>query len=50
MAAEARVEVHHSAPRYLLGLFDAVARGLADWYEFDTVAERWGNRGPWALA
>jgi hypothetical protein len=39
MAAEARVEVHHSAPRCLLGLFDA-ATGLADWSEFGAEAER----------
>ncbi len=42
MAAEARVDVHHGAPRYLLGLFDAAATGLADWSEFDEEAERWG--------
>ncbi len=42
MAAEARVEVHHFAPRCLLGLFDAAAGGLADWSEFDAEAERWG--------
>jgi hypothetical protein len=41
MAAEARADVHHSAPRCLLGLFDA-AGGLADWSEFDAEAERWG--------
>jgi len=42
MAAEARADVHHSAPRCLLGLFDAAAAGLADWSEFDAEAERWG--------
>jgi hypothetical protein len=42
MAAEARVDVHHGAPRCLLGLFDAAAGGLADWSEFDAEAERWG--------
>jgi hypothetical protein len=42
MAAEARVEVHHCAPRCLLGLFDAAATGLAEWSEFDAEAERWG--------
>jgi hypothetical protein len=42
MAAEARVDVHHRAPRCLLGLFDAVATGLADWSEYDAEAERWG--------
>ena len=42
MAAEAKREVHHRAPRCLLGLFDAAAAGLADWSEFDAEAERWG--------
>ena len=42
MAAEARVDVHHGAPRYLLGLFDVAATGLADWSEFDEEAECWG--------
>jgi hypothetical protein len=42
MAAEARVEVHHCAPRCLLGLFDAAATGLAGWSEFDAKVERWG--------
>jgi hypothetical protein len=42
MAAEARADVHHFAPRSLLGLFDAAAAGLADWSEFDAEAERWG--------
>jgi hypothetical protein len=42
MAAEARVEVHHCAPRCLLGFFDAAPKGLADWAEFDAEAERWG--------
>ena len=42
MAAEARVNVHHGAPRCLLGLFDAAAGGLADWSEFDAEAERRG--------
>ncbi len=40
MAAEARVDVHHCAPRCLLGHFDAAAGGFADWSEFDTEAER----------
>jgi hypothetical protein len=40
MAAEARVDVHHCAPRCLLGLFDRAAGGLADWSEFDEEAER----------
>jgi hypothetical protein len=39
MAAEARADVNHSAPRCLLGLFDA-AGGLADGSEFDAEAER----------
>jgi hypothetical protein len=42
MAAETRADVHHGAPRCLLGLFDAAAAGLADWSEFDAEAERWG--------
>jgi hypothetical protein len=42
MAAESGADVHHDAPRCLLGLFDAAARGLADWSEFDAEAERWG--------
>jgi hypothetical protein len=41
MAAEDRVDVHHGAPRCLLGLFDAAAGGFADWSEFDAEAERW---------
>ena len=42
MAAEAGDDVHHSAPRCLLALFDAAATGLADRSEFDAEAERWG--------
>jgi hypothetical protein len=42
IAAEGRVDVHHGAPRCLLGLFDAAATGLADRAEFDAEAERWG--------
>jgi hypothetical protein len=42
MAAESGADVHHSAPRCLLRLFDAAATGLADWSEFDAAAERWG--------
>lgn len=42
IAAEATTDVHHGAPRCLLGLFDAAATGLADWSEFDEEAERWG--------
>jgi hypothetical protein len=42
MAAEARVDVHHCAPRCLLRLFAAAATGLADWSEFEAEAERWG--------
>jgi hypothetical protein len=40
MAAEARTDVHHFAPRCLLRLFDAAAASLADWSEFDAEAER----------
>jgi len=40
MAAEARIHVHHRAPRCLLGLFDAAAGVLADWSVFDAEAER----------
>jgi hypothetical protein len=40
MAAEARADVHHYAPRCLLGLFDAAAGDLADWSEFEAEAER----------
>ena len=40
MAAEDRVDVHHRAPRCLLGLFGAAVGGLADWSEFDAEAER----------
>jgi hypothetical protein len=40
MAAEVRVDVHHFAPRCLLGLFDAAAGGFVDWSEFDAEAER----------
>ena len=42
IAAEARADVHYSAPRCLLGLFYAATAGLADWSEFDAEAERWG--------
>jgi hypothetical protein len=45
MTAEARVEIHHCAPRCLLGLFDAAPGGLADWAEFDAEAVRWGRPG-----
>jgi hypothetical protein len=40
MAAESGADIHHGAPRCLLGLFDAAAEGLADWSEFDAEAER----------
>jgi hypothetical protein len=40
MTAESGADVHHSAPRCLLRLFDAAATGLADWSEFDAEAER----------
>jgi hypothetical protein len=39
-AAKARVDVHHGAPRCLLGLFDAAAGDLADRSEFDAEVER----------
>jgi hypothetical protein len=42
MTIEAGANVHHGAPRCLLGLFDAAATGLADWSEFEAEAERWG--------
>jgi hypothetical protein len=42
MAAEARTDFHHGAPRCLLGLFDAAATGLTGWSEFDAEAECWG--------
>jgi hypothetical protein len=42
IAAEAKADVHHSAPRCLLGLLDAATADLADWSEFDAEAERWG--------
>ena len=45
MAAEARSDFHHFAPRCLLGLIDAAAEGLADWSEFDTGAEPLGIEG-----
>jgi len=40
MAAEAGADVHHGAPRCLLGRFDAAAGVLADWSVFDAEAER----------
>jgi hypothetical protein len=42
VAAEAGADIHHGAPRCLLGLFDAAATGLTDGSEFDAEAERWG--------
>ena len=39
-AAESGADIHHGAPRCLLGIFDAEAGGLADWSEFDGEAER----------
>jgi hypothetical protein len=42
MVTESGADVHHGAPRCLLGLFDEAATGLADWSEFDAEAERWG--------
>jgi hypothetical protein len=40
MAAETGADVHHGAPRCLIGLFDAAATGLAEWSEFNAEAER----------
>jgi hypothetical protein len=40
MAAEFGADVHHDAPRWLLGLFDAAAGGIAEWSEFDAEVER----------
>jgi hypothetical protein len=40
MAAESRAAVHHDAPRWLLGRFDAVAGDLTEWSEFDAEGER----------
>ena len=40
--SSAAADVHHGAPRCLLRLYDAAARGLADWAEFDAEAARWG--------
>jgi hypothetical protein len=42
MAAESGADVHHRAPRCLLGLIDEEAAGLAGWSEFGAEAERWG--------
>jgi hypothetical protein len=42
MAAEPGADVHHGAPRCLLGLFDAAPGCLADWSEFYAETERWG--------
>src|ERR687897_2536563 len=42
MAAESGANVHHGTSRCLLRHFDAAARGLGDWSEFDAEAERWG--------
>jgi hypothetical protein len=42
MAAESGTDIHHSAPRCLLRLFDAATGCLADWSECDSEAERWG--------
>ena len=39
-AAESGADIHHGAPRCLLGLFDAAPGGLADWAEFDAEAKR----------
>jgi hypothetical protein len=40
MAAESGADVHHRAPRCMLGLFDAAAGCLAEWSEFDAEAAR----------
>jgi hypothetical protein len=40
MAAESGTDVHHDAPRWLLGLFDATAGDFAEWSEFDAEVER----------
>jgi hypothetical protein len=40
MSAGAEANVHHGAPRCLLGLFDAAVGGLVAWSEFDAEAER----------
>ena len=42
MAAVAKPDVHHRAPRCLLGLFDAAAAGLAERSEFEAEIQRWG--------
>jgi hypothetical protein len=42
MAAKSGLAVHHGTPSSLLELFDAAARGLVDWSEFDAEVERWG--------
>jgi hypothetical protein len=39
MVAESGADIHRSGPRWLLGLFDAAAGGLADWSEFYAEAE-----------
>jgi len=39
-------DVHHGAPRCLLRLFEAVARDLAEWSEFDAEAERLSIKVP----
>src|SRR5215207_9055343 len=40
MVAESGADIHHSGPRWLLGLLDAAAEGLVDWSAFDAEAER----------
>ena len=39
MAAEARVDVHHGAPRCLLGLFDAASESLVPWEDYEGAGE-----------
>jgi hypothetical protein len=38
--AESGADIHHSAPRCLLGLFDTAVGGFTDWSEYDAEAER----------
>src|SRR5829696_9121727 len=46
MASESGADVHHSVPRCLLRLVDAVARDFAEWSEFDAEAERLSIKVP----
>jgi hypothetical protein len=38
--AESGADIHHSAPRCLLRLFDTAVGGFTDWSEYDAEAER----------